>query len=397
MKLPLRQRPPDELPGLRAPLRVERRAQSLLRRLRPGDIAVIDQVDLDRDTAIALVESGVVAVVNAAPMLSGRYPALGPQVLTEAGIAVVDTVGVDSTRLLEDGAAARLEDGQLFVGERSVALGRVVDAELVAAEMEQAREGMAAHLDTFTRNGMEFVRREQDLLVHGLGLPTLRTRMVRRPVVVVAKGPQSATELAGVDRFIREQDPVLIGVGRGADVLRDAGRPAHVVVLDQHTDEAELPAMKALRAAKDVVVRVEPGGARLAHERWERLGLRPAFCECGAAPEDVALLLAQRGGASVTVATAMPATLEEFLDRRRSGLAGSYLTRLKVGATLVDARSVPVLYSGRVRPVHLFWVLLAGLLAVLAAVAVTPVGRQWASDLLPQLRTVLDDLQGRFS
>jgi uncharacterized membrane-anchored protein len=84
------------------------------------------------------------------------------------------------------------------------------------------------------------------------------------------------------------------------------------------------------------------------------------------------------------------ASLEEVLDRQTPGLAGTYLTRLKMGHLLVDAASVHLLYSGRVRPRHVFLVLLAGLLALAAAVAVTPVGQEW-------LTALTDYLQGLFS
>ncbi|MFN8195170.1 MAG: putative cytokinetic ring protein SteA [Nocardioidaceae bacterium] len=397
MKLSVRSRPPTPPAGLVAPARVDRRTSALLARLRPGDVAVVDHVDLDRATAQALVERRVAAVVNAEPMISGRFPNLGPQVLVDAGVPVVDAVGADLLLRVRDGADVRLLDGALFVGDELVATGRVVDAELVREEMEQAGAGLVAQLDSFTRNSVEFLRREEDLLLHGLGLPALRTAMGSRPVVVVVRAPDSAAELAGIERFVREQGALLVGVQRGADVLLHAGLRPHVVVLDSRADEVDTPSAKALRAAKDVVLRVDPGSGRAAEERIERLGIRPLACETGASPEDVALLLAHRGEASVVVGVGLHATLEEFLDRQRPGLASTYLTRLAVGERLVDARTLPGLYSGRVRPRHVFWVLLAGLAAVLAAIAVTPVGQQWAHDLLPVLRGLLDDLQGLFS
>ena len=90
----------------------------------------------------------------------------------------------------------------------------------------------------------------------------------------------------------------------------------------------------------------------------------------------------------------MHATLAEFLDRRRPGLASTFLTRLKVGPDLVDAAAVPLLYDGAVRPRHLVAALLAGLVAVAAAVSVTPVGQEWAHDLTPALSSVIDTVRG---
>ena len=168
---------------------------------------------------------------------------------------------------------------------------------------------------------------------------------------------------------------------RGAEVLREAGYRPDIVLLDARADESERPSVKTLRAARDVVVRVDRGADRAATDQLERLGVRPLRLETGATPEDSALILADACDASVIVGVGMHATLDEFLDRQRPGLASTYLTRLKVGPRLVDATAVPRLYSGRVRPRHLYLVMLAGLVALLAAISVTPVGAAWFDSL----------------
>jgi uncharacterized membrane-anchored protein len=393
MKSPTRTKNRDVLPGLAGTARVERRTRTLLPRLRPGDVAVLDHLDMDRATAQALVDAGVRAVLNASPMISGRYPNLGPEVLVEAGLLVLDRVeGVDA---IGDGTRVRIHDEVVYVGEQPVAMGREVGPEIIAAEMTAARHGMATQLETFTHNSSEFLRREQDLLLHGLGLPRPATRIEGRPVVVVVPGHEHRAELAAIRAFIREQDPVLVGVDGGADVLLEAGHKPDLVVLGDGLADADRPSAKALRAARDVVVRVDRGG-RLHREHLERLGVRPLPVETSATTEDTALLLADAGGASVIVGVGMHATLDEFLDRQRPGLASTYLTRLKVGDRLVDAGSVPVLYAGRVRPRHVFLVLLAGLAALAAAIAVTPVGQEWVDHLARLLADLTDHLQGLF-
>ena len=397
MKLPTRQRASVEPPGLQAAARVDRRTPHLLARLKPGDIAVLDHLDLDRATATALVDAGVAAVVNAAPMISGRFPNLGPRVLVEAGIPVLDGIGADGLAAVPDGARIRLHEGEVYVGDQVVATGRQVDAGVVAADMASARSGMASQLDSFVHNSAEFLRREQDLLLHGLGLPALRTTVAGRPVVVVVRAHDHREQLKSIRSFIREQNPVLVGVEGGADALLEAGHRPDVVVVDGAVGDPDGPSAKALRAARDVVARVDRGSGRTTLEHLERLGVRPLRLESGTTPEDGALLLADGAGASLVVGVGLPATLEELLDRQRPGLASTYLTRLKVGPRLVDADAVPGLYSGRVRPWHVLLVLLAGLIAVAAAVSVTPVGREWVADLLPPLRSLIDDLRGTFS
>jgi uncharacterized membrane-anchored protein len=386
MKPATRTRPATTAPGLTGTARVERRTRVLLPRLRPGDVAVLDHLDMDRATAQALVDAGVAAVLNAAPMISGRFPNLGPQVLTEAGILVLDNV--EGAFGIADGAAVRIHDEVVFVDEAAVAMGREVDVHTVDREMAQARAGMGSQLETFTHNSTEFLRREEGLLLHGLGLPEPATRIARRPVVVVVPGSRSRRGLASIEAFIREQDPVLVGVDRGADLLLESGHRPDIVLMSNTAVDAERPSAKALRAARDVVVRVDSGG-RLHAEQLERLGVRPLPLESSATSGDTALLLLEAGDARLIVGVGLHASLEEVLDRQNPGVAGTYLTRLKVGHLLVDAASVHLLYSGRVRPRHVFLVLVAGLLALAMAVAVTPVGQEW-------LASLTDYLQGLF-
>jgi uncharacterized membrane-anchored protein len=206
--------------------------------------------------------------------------------------------------------------------------------------------------------------------------------------VVVVGGPEHKAELRGIRRYLREQRPVLIGVDAGAEALLAVGRKPDVVVVSspRNTDAADRVSATALRGARDVVVVVDRGSGTTPLTALERLGVRPHRMETGANAEDAALMLASLGEASLIVGVGVHASLDDFLDRQRGGLASTWLTRLRVGPELVDARSVPQLYAGRLRAWQLWLVLLAGLLAVLAAVAVTPVGQEWLDDLWPRAR-----------
>jgi len=391
-----RRRTSESLPGLPGTARVDRRFAGLLPRLRPGDVAVIDVLDLDQAQARALVDAGVVAVVDASPMISGRFPNLGPRVLAEAGIVIVDDVGTTSLAALKDGARIRVDGAEVHQGDRLVATGRVLDEAAIEAAMLAAREGMLAQLETFTHASSAVLRREQDLLLHGLGLPSLSTalaaRLSGRPVIVVADPHEWAGARRSLKSFVREQRPVLVGVDGGAEALVGSGSTPELVVVSAHVDP---PAAKALRAAKDVVLTVEPGAGRADVERLERLGVRPHLLETTLSAGDAALLLADAAGARVLVPVGLHAGLEEFLDGGRPGMAASYLTRLKVGSRVVDPATVPVLYSGKVRARHVWLVLLFCLLAVAVAVATTPVGQEWVADLRSWLTDVVDDLRSR--
>lgn len=396
MKFAVRSRPAPTLPGVHGPVRLHRRTASLLGRLQPGDVAVIDHLDMDRGTAQALIDAGVVAVVNATPMISGRYPNLGPELLVQAGVTVVDSAGTEVFDLLKDGTEVRIDAGVVHAGDTLVAPARELTADVVRGEMGRARSGLTAQLESFTHNTTEFLRREQDLLLHGHGIPDTATDMSERPVVVVVRSHGWEDELRGIRPFIREQRPVLVGVDRGADALAAAGHRLDVVVLSG--DEDEMPGGAVLRKARDVVVLVERGSPRSATEHLERMSIRPLRFETTATPEDAALLLASAHDASLIVGVGLHATLAEFLDRRRTGLASTFLTRLKVGPDLVDAAALPRLCDGAVRPRHLTGALVAGVLAVGAAISVTPVGQQWVDDASPAVsRTttdLIDDVRG---
>ena len=391
---PSRRRPAEPLPGVQGTARVDRRVATLLPRLRPGDVAVLDVLDLDKTTAQALADARVAAVVDASDLISGRYPNLGPELLAAAGVVLVDRIGAAGLTAIRDGGTVRVHDGVVHLGDRAVATGRMLDAPTIDSEMAAAQRGMVSQLQSFTHNSSEFLRREQDLLLHGAGLPRLRTSMAGRPVVVVSDPHELATRRRSLKPFLREQNPVLVGVDAGADALVSAGFKPDVVVV---TASGEPPTAKAVRGARDVVMVVEAGGSRDAVERLERLGARPLRLETTATAEDAALLLANAADPRVIVTVGSRATLEEFLDRGRSGLASTYLTRLKVGARVVDASAVPTLYSGRVRPRHVLLALLVCVLAVGAAVASTPIGQEWAQDAWTWLREAFDRLQGRVS
>lgn len=384
---------PQQPPGTQGLLYADRRLGSLLPRLGAGSIAVIDQIDLDRTAAEALRERRVAAVVNASAFISGRYPNRGPRLLAEAGIVLVDNAGSGVLQAVRDGQRGRLHDGTLYVDERPVASGRVLTTTDIDVLLEDARGGLGTQLSTFTHNTTEYLRREQGLLLHGEGAPKLTTPLAGRPVVVVVQGYDYREDLKALKRYIRDQKPVLVGVGSGAEALLEAGYVPDLLVAGQESfpvpgaADGRALSEKALRRSGEVVLHADESDRLLGAERVDKLGVRPRRIASGGTSEDVALLLADLGGASVIITVGTHATLDEFLDRQRTGLASTFLTRLRVGPKLVDAKSIPQVYAGRVRLWHLLLVLLVGLLAVAAAIGTTPIGQEWWLEL----RNVLSD------
>jgi uncharacterized membrane-anchored protein len=379
--------------GVAGIARADRRTPALLARLRAGDVAVLDQVDLDGPTAEALVEARVAAVVNRAEMISGRFPNRGPQILVDAGIPMVDraegTAGRDLFTAAPDGRRVLLRGGTLLVGDQVVAEGRLLTGDLVVEQLSAAETGLSTQLHTLTHNSAEFLRREEALVLHGEGVPKVRTRLRSRPVVVVGQGPDDAAELRRLRRYLREVKPVVIATGDGLAVTREAGLRPDIVVLDGRADD--LPSAKSLRACRDVVVTEPPGGVRAGgagSERFDRIGVRAISMRTTASPGDAALLLADACAATPIIGVGLRGTIEEFLDGARDSLGSGYVTRLKVGPRLVDATAVPMLYSGQLRARHAYLVLLVGLIVVAAAIATTDVGHQWVLDLRDQLDQV---------
>ena len=389
MKFPSRRQPTEGMPCIAGTARMDRRTQSLVRRLRPGDIAVVDHLDMDRASAEALVDCGVIAVVNASPFISGRYPNLGPELLAKSGVVLLDSVGADVFAKVHDGSLVRLHEGNMFVRDQQVITGRPIDADDIAVMMEDARGGLSTQLHSFTHNTTEFLRREQDLLLHGEGAPKTRTVIADRPVVVVVRGYDYRDDLRGLRRYIREQRPVLIGVDAGANALLAEGHRPDIVVVgadglaqgSRASDKGSTVSDKALRGAHEVVLHLDRAGRAVGSDRLDRIGIRAHTFSASGTTEDIAMLLADMSGASLIVAVGAHATLGEFLDRNRSGLASTFLTRLRVGPKLVDAKGVPQLYAGRVRLWHMYAILLAGIIALLVAVSATPVGQAAFQDL----------------
>ena len=360
MKLPgLLHRTRSELPGVTGVARVDRHTGALLRRLRRGDIAVLDQLDLDRATADALVAAEVVAVVNASPSISGRFPNLGPEILVDAGIRLVDAVGPEVLHLVKDGSRVRLHDGVIYLGDRAVAEGVVQTSDSVADALVEAKSGLAHQLEAFAANTIEFMRRERALLLDGLGVPELEVDLKDRQVLVVAAGYDHVADLNRLSRFIREYRPRLVGVGAGADALLAAGHRPDLIVGNPSEVSTE-----ALTCGADVVVPAFTDGHAPGLHRVQDLGAGAVTFPSSANPEDLALLLAHHHGASMIITVGLSATMGEFLDRGRSGSnASTFLTRLQTGGRVVDGRVVAALYRNRISG----WVVLLLLLAVVTA------------------------------
>jgi uncharacterized membrane-anchored protein len=364
----------EGLPGVSGTARLDRRTKDLTKRLRPGDVAVIDHVDLDRVSADALVGNRVAAVINAAPSTSGRYPNLGPEILMAAGIPLLDSVGIEVFAAVREGELIRVDGDTAYVGERVVAKGTPQDTESIDAAMAEARAGLHTQLEAFAANTMEYLLKERALLLDGVGVPTVRTDFSGRHALVVVRGYDYREDLAVLRPYIREYRPILVGVDGGADALIEAGYRPDVIVgdMDSVSDDA-------LRCGAEVVVHAYADGRAPGLQRVQDLGIDGVVFPAAGTSEDVALLLADEKGAELIVAVGTHATLVEFLDKGRPGMASTFLTRLRVGGKLVDAKGVSRLYRQRISNWALVLLIASSLATMAAAVFVSSAGRAYTA------------------
>jgi uncharacterized membrane-anchored protein len=341
-------RPPGWTGG---PARIDRRTKELVARARPGDVAVIDHEDLDRVSAEALVAAGIAAVVNARPSISGRYPNLGPRILVDAGIPLIDRIGALVLEKVREGDPVRLEDDRLYVGDRLVGVGIRQDRDSILRDMEAAREAVDDRFEGFARNTLEYMREERDLLFGGAGLPELRHPMAGRHVLVVVRGYGYREDLAALRGYIRDVSPILLGVDGGADALLDAGYTPDVVIgdMDSVSDRTLQLALARTRHPLEVVLHAYPDGRAPGRARLEQLGVPYVEVRSAGTSEDVAFLLAHERRADLIVAVGTHGNLREFLDKGRPGMSSTFLVRLRVGEILMDAKGVARLYPTRAR------------------------------------------------
>jgi uncharacterized membrane-anchored protein len=375
MRLATLRRRADPIGGVSGVARLDRRTARLVDRLNPGDIAIIDQVDLDRVAAERLVTARVAAVVNAQPSISGRYPNLGPDVIVASGIPLLDNVGGEIFAAVKEGTKVRVDGSNVYLGETLVATGIAQDTESIHELMGEAKAGLTAQLEAFTANTAELLGSERELLLDGVGIPETRTKFAGRHVLIVVRGYDHATELKQLKHYIREFQPVLVGVDAGADALLAAGHKPHVIVGD-----VDAVSDAALATGAEVIVHAYPDGRAPGLLRVQDLGIDAMTLATAATSEDIAMLIADAKGAELIVAVGSHATLAEFLDKGRLGMASTFLTRLRIGGKLMDAKGVLRLYRTRISAAALLLLVVAALVAVVAALLVSDAGRTYLHD-----------------
>ena len=348
--------------------RADRRTKDLVKRLEAGEIAVVNHSDIDLVAADALVDAGVVAVVNSAESFTGRYPNLGPLQLVRHGVILLDEVGLGVMELISEGEVVTIDGDRLLIADDEVAVGHRQNEDDLVARVSEARSNVGQQLELFASNTLEYLRKERHLATDSPDLPPSTVQFKGRQTLVVVRGIDFREDLLALHRsgYIRELRPVLIGVDGGADALLSLGLKPHIIIGDMDSvGEA------ALRCGAELIVHAYAGGRAPGAKRLRELGLQYLLFESTGTSEDIAMLLAYERGTELIVAVGTHNSMEDFLDKGRHGMASTFLVRLKVGRMLIDAKGVNNLYRPVVkgRDIALFAVAMLSSLVLVVAVS----------------------------
>lgn len=352
--------------------RKDKRTKNLVKRLRPGDLAIINHQDIDQVSAKMLVERRVKAILNASSSISGKYANLGPSILRRAGILLLDNLGEEVFSQIQEGDRIEIRDNQVLKGERLIAEGNELDEEEISRRLAQAKGNLGKELEKFVENTLRYVKEEKALLLEETSVPQLDLNISGRQVLVVIRGADYEEDLRALGAYIKEQKPVLMGVDGGADALVEFGYKPDIIIgdMDSVSDQALLCGAK-------ILVHSYIRGRAPGLERVEKLGLKPTLIPLPGLSEDVALLLAYQLGAELIVGVGTHFSLNEFLEKGRQGMASTFLVRLKIGSIFFDAKGVSKLYRGGVSLSLILGLILAALVPIIVVLFTSPLARSF--------------------
>ncbi|HHY04454.1 MAG TPA: hypothetical protein GX534_04635 [Thermoanaerobacterales bacterium] len=347
--------------------KVDFKTKNLVKRLNPGDIAVICHEDLDEVGASSLVAKKVKAVINARKSITGKYPNLGPEIILDANILLIDNVGEHIMQLEENTTITITDDGKIYSGDVLIAEGQVFTKEILENEMEKARQNIEKALDDFIDNTLEYAKREKYFIMGGVDIPQTDTCFEGKHVLIVVRGNNFKEDLAVMKTYIDEMKPVLVGVDGGADALMEFGYKPDVVIgdMDSVSDEA-------LKRCDEIIVHAYPDGRAPGLARIKQMGLSAKKFVAPGTSEDIAMLLAYEKGADLIVAVGSHSNMIDFLEKGRKGMASTFLVRLKVGSILIDAKGASKLYNQKLKPHYILGILVAALVPITMILMTSP-------------------------
>src|SRR5215218_821514 len=369
---------------LSGPARLGRRTKLLVKSLEPGAVAILDHRDLDRVSAEDLIAAGVLAVLNCSPSSTGAYPNMGPLLLVQAGIHLVDMPDDTLFKRVTDGEPVTIHGGTVMQGSGQLAVGEVQEPAAVRAATDERRREIGDALEAFAKNTIEHMLEERELLSGRIDLPRFETDFRDRPALIVVRGVDHQKDLRALRPYIRDVKPRIIAVDGGANALLEEGFQPDMIVGDMDSASEA-----SLRCGAELVVHAYPDGRAPGREHLETLELPFKLVPAPGTSQDVAMLIAAEKGAELIVSVGSQFNLVEFLDKNRRGMASTFLTRLRLGEILVDAKGVSRLYRPAPGVLPLVLVALAGLLCLAAIITLTPALRDVADLMWLKLEVLL--------
>lgn len=377
--------------SVEAVLRLDKKTKNLVKRLKPGEIALIDHTDIDWVSAESLIECRPSFVVNASCSITGKYPNLGPLMIVASGIVIIDEVGGRVFDSLSEGDMLEIIGNALYARGELVTRGTLLTLEEIELRIEDSKARLGKHLGDFAANTVELLEAEKEILLESVDLPHISTRFKERHTLVVVRGHDYKQDLKALRPYIREARPVLVAVDGGADALLEMGYKPQMIVGDMDSVSD-----KALRLGAELVVHGYPGGRAPGLKRLDDLQLSSTVFHYPGTSEDIAMLIAFEKGAELISVVGGHSNLIEFLDKDRKGMASTFLVRLRIGSTLVDAKGISKLYQARVKGWHLMLMVLAALAVIAIVVVLSEPVRQFVSLMAMRFQVWLMKLQNLF-
>lgn len=364
-------------------IRVDKKTKDLVKRVRAHEIAVISHADLDELAALSLIRARVKAVINAMPSMTGRYPNLGPLTLVNHKIPLLDNVGPQVMEL-RDGQVVLIKDNKIFLDNVIIAQGTWHNRNSVLAMMEKSKDNFSSSMDSFVDNTLFHAGQERSLILGEIKIPELNTNFQGRHTLIVTRGKTYQEDLWAIKTYIDDMKPVLVGVDGGADALWECGYHPDIIFGDMDSVSDGI-----LASGAEIVVHAYPSGYAPGLERIRRLGLTACVFAIPGTSEDAAMLLAYHGGTELIVALGTHTNMIDFLEKGRSGMASTILTRIKVGSILVDAKGVSKLYgrASGIKPA--LQIVLAAIFPIMALVSTSALLSQLGRLILLRFKLLL--------
>lgn len=351
---------------------VDAKTKNLLKRIRPGQIAILCHEDIDEMAARDLIAAKVKAVINTASSISGSYLSVGAKILCQHKVPIYDSERRDLIELAKDGDWIEIKGGRITLSGVFFSEAREVTKEEIETKLQLAEQNLDERLTQFIENTLTYAQREKDHFINGLPSIPLQTKIARKHVLIVVRGKHYREDLKAIRSYIQDYRPVLIGVDGGADALLENGWKPDIIIgdMDSVSDEA-------LRCGAEIIAHAYPNGDAPGKTRVDQLGVPCHVLPAPGTSEDVAMLFAYEQGAEWIVALGAHSNMIDFLEKGRKGMASTALVRMKMGMRLIDAKGVSMLYQKRLPWRNFVMFGTAASFPIVAASMISPAVRQF--------------------